>query len=90
MAATDGLSEGKDFGPHLRLLGQNPQCSVVSADLCAVIKIRESTGLEHRERSSPGEAREDQRERRSNLEEQGHAGVCVCTSLDKVERTKTK
>lgn len=74
-AATDDFSEGKDFGPHLRLLGQNPQHSVVSADLCAVVKIRESTGLEHWERSCPGQAREDQRERRSNLEEQEHAGV---------------
>lgn len=46
-AATDDFSEGKDFGPHLRLLGQNPQHSVVSADLCVLVKIRESTGRGH-------------------------------------------
>ena len=74
-AATDGLSEGKDSGPLLRRLGQNPQHSVGSADLCAVVKIRESTALEHWKRSCPGQAREDQRERWSNLEKQEHAGV---------------
>lgn len=59
LTVPDSFFEVKESGPHLQLPGQNPQCSQVTGDLCAVIKIRESTGLENWERSLPGQDRED-------------------------------